>query len=55
MSKKILISIDHKWRDLPGHVYLGQLLRKRGFEVAYTLGQPGMGKYIQRSAHAPVI
>ena len=35
MKKRILISIDHKWRDLPGHVLLGEYLRKLGSEVTY--------------------
>lgn len=35
MEKKILISIDHKWRDLPGYVYLGHLLKKKNFKVEY--------------------
>ena len=33
---KILISIDHKWRDLPGHVYAGLLLEKMGHEVHFV-------------------
>jgi surface carbohydrate biosynthesis protein len=40
---KILISIDHKWRDLPGYVYLGSLLEKEGFSVQYC--RNGLEKY----------
>jgi surface carbohydrate biosynthesis protein len=32
---KILISIDHKWRDLPGYIYLGSLLEKKGHVISY--------------------
>ena len=42
-TKKILISIDHKWRDLPGYVYLGTLLEKKGFSVQYC--RNGLEKY----------
>jgi len=35
LKKKVLISIDHKWRDLPGYVYLGKLLEEKGFKVEY--------------------
>ncbi len=27
-TKRLLISTDHKWRDLPGNVYLSLLLKK---------------------------
>jgi len=30
---KILISIDHKWRDLPAYVYIGMMLEKKGHNV----------------------
>ncbi|WP_457563538.1 surface carbohydrate biosynthesis protein [Caminibacter pacificus] len=33
---KILIGIDHKWRDLPGYVFLGEILKKLGHEVEYV-------------------
>lgn len=33
---RILITIDHKWRDLPGNTYLGHLLRQRGHKVFFT-------------------
>jgi len=33
---KILIAIDHKWRDLPGYVYAGLLLEKHGHKVYYV-------------------
>jgi surface carbohydrate biosynthesis protein len=33
---KILISIDHKWRDLPGCVYAGLLLQRKGHRVYYV-------------------
>ncbi|MDA8141178.1 MAG: hypothetical protein M0036_21245 [Desulfobacteraceae bacterium] len=33
---KILISIDHKWRDLPGYVYAGLLLEQRGHQVQFV-------------------
>ena len=33
---RILIAVDHKWRDLAGHVYLGLLLEQRGHEVHYA-------------------
>jgi len=33
---KILIAVDHKWRDLGGHVYLGQLLEQLGHVVHYA-------------------
>ena len=46
MKKRILISIDHKWRDLPGYVYLGKLLEKQNFIVEYC--RNGLEKfYIQ--------
>ncbi|ADZ89913.1 CDP-glycerol:poly(glycerophosphate) glycerophosphotransferase [Marinomonas mediterranea MMB-1] len=32
---KILISIDHKWRDLPGYILLGETLKKKGHTVDY--------------------
>lgn len=41
--KRILISIDHKWRDLPGHVLLGELLKEKGFKVSYC--RNGLEKY----------
>lgn len=31
--KKIIISIDHKWRDLAGYVYITMLLEKCGYKV----------------------
>jgi len=34
-KQKILISIDHKWRDLPGYVYLGHQLEKKGYKVFF--------------------
>ena len=33
---KILIAVDHKWRDLAGHVYAGVLLEQLGHEVHYA-------------------
>jgi surface carbohydrate biosynthesis protein len=33
---KILIAVDHKWRDLAGHVYAGLLLEQLGHEVHYA-------------------
>lgn len=33
---RILFAIDHKWRDLPGHVYAGMLLEQKGHEVLYV-------------------
>lgn len=33
---KILFAVDHKWRDLAGHVYAGLLLEQRGHQVDYT-------------------
>ena len=33
---KILISIDHKWRDLAGYVYLKLLLEERGHNVYFV-------------------
>ncbi|MDT8281407.1 MAG: CDP-glycerol glycerophosphotransferase family protein [Gammaproteobacteria bacterium] len=33
---KILIAVDHKWRDLGGHVYLGQRLEQLGHVVHYA-------------------
>lgn len=33
---KILIAVDHKWRDLAGHVYAGQLLEQLGHVVHYV-------------------
>jgi len=33
---KILFAVDHKWRDLAGHVYAGLLLEQLGHQVAYT-------------------
>jgi len=35
MKHKVLITIDHKWRDLPSYVYLGVLLKSRGYKVEY--------------------
>jgi surface carbohydrate biosynthesis protein len=32
----ILIAVDHKWRDLAGHVYAGLLLEQRGHVVHYA-------------------
>jgi len=32
-KERILISVDHKWRDLPGYVYAGMLLEKLGYRV----------------------
>ena len=40
---KILISIDHKWRDLPGYIYLGSLLEERGHVISYC--RNGLEKY----------
>lgn len=33
---KILIAVDHKWRDLAGHVYAGLLLEQLGHVVHYA-------------------
>lgn len=33
---KILIAVDHKWRDLAGHVYVGLLLEQLGHVVYYA-------------------
>ena len=33
---KILIAIDHKWRDLAGYVYMGLLLERLGHVVHYV-------------------
>ena len=33
---KILIAVDHKWRDLAGHVYAGLLLEQLGHVVHYV-------------------
>lgn len=33
---KILIAVDHKWRDLAGHVYAGLLLEQLGHQVYYV-------------------
>ena len=44
--KRILISIDHKWRDLPGHVLLGEYLNKKGMQVSYC--RNGLEKYYLR-------
>ncbi len=33
---RILIAVDHKWRDLAGHVYAGLLLKQRGHVVHYA-------------------
>ena len=33
---KILIAIDHKWRDLAGYVYMGLLLERLGHVVHYA-------------------
>lgn len=41
--KKVLISIDHKWRDLPGYVYAGILLEQLGHQVYYV--RNGLQKY----------
>jgi surface carbohydrate biosynthesis protein len=36
-KKRILISIDHKWRDLPGHIFLGMYLEQvYGHEVIFA-------------------
>ena len=35
MNKSILICVDHKWRDLPGYVYLGMHLEKKNIKVYY--------------------
>ena len=35
-TRRILITIDHKWRDLPGHVWLGLHLEDRGFDVRFA-------------------
>jgi surface carbohydrate biosynthesis protein len=43
MNKKVLISIDHKWRDLPGHVLLGKYLSELGFIINYC--RNGLEKY----------
>ena len=32
---KIIISIDHKWRDLPAYVYIGMILEKKGHDVQW--------------------
>lgn len=40
---RIIISIDHKWRDLPGNVYIGILLEKMGHKVKYV--RYGLEKY----------
>ena len=40
---KILISVDHKWRDLPAYVYLSELLRKDNHEI--LLVRNGFEKY----------
>ena len=47
--KSILISIDHKWRDLPGHVLLGEELHRRGFAVSYC--RNGLEKYYLENEH----
>jgi surface carbohydrate biosynthesis protein len=28
-SKTVIIAVDHRWRDLPGHAYLAELLEKK--------------------------
>ena len=33
--KKILIAVDHKWRDLPGYVFLARLLESQGAKVFF--------------------
>jgi len=33
---KILIAVDHKWRDLAGHVYAGMLLERLGHVVHFA-------------------
>jgi len=33
---KILIAVDHKWRDLAGHIYAGLLLEQLGHVVYYA-------------------
>jgi surface carbohydrate biosynthesis protein len=33
---KILIAVDHKWRDLAGHVYAGLMLKQLGHQVHYV-------------------
>ncbi len=33
---RILIAVDHKWRDLAGHVYAGLLLEQLGHVVHYA-------------------
>ena len=38
-----MISIDHKWRDLPGNVYLGELLENYGHKIKYV--RNGLEKY----------
>ena len=38
-----MIPIDHKWRDLPGNVYVGILLEKMGHQVKYV--RIGLEKY----------
>jgi surface carbohydrate biosynthesis protein len=33
---RILILVDHKWRDLPGHVLIQSLAERRGHQVAFV-------------------
>ncbi len=40
---KIIVSVDHKWRDLPAYVYLSELLKKDNHEV--LLVRNGFEKY----------
>ena len=40
---RILIAVDHKWRDLAGHVYVGMLLEQLGHVVRYA--RNNMEKY----------
>ena len=51
--RRVLISIDHKWRDLPGHVLLGELLEKRGIKVSYC--RNGLEKYYLNHSYYDVV
>jgi surface carbohydrate biosynthesis protein len=41
--KRILISVDHKWRDLPGYVYLSMHLENLGCKV--KIARNGLERY----------
>ena len=52
---RIVIGIDHKWRDLPDRVYLGHQLERRGHEIFFTRNGFERGATLRHRADAVIV